>query len=261
MRHGAGPEEDEPDKVETELTRWIKKMDTAIPVEKIAKEAEAEAAKPKVIVAPSRPATPSEGAVAKAPEPTPEEIRAKHMEEIHKKAWEVYQCEKFGNFRNPPDAKDQEVKACREGNKTMAECDKQLKSNHEEKSVTKKNSGNKIVKSQIDRKAKVASKALQEKPMKEFSVEVKVKGKGENGEKEDEKVYSGKLFEKKSSKPKTKKKQEAKEQERTEKDTKEKSKNETSKICSQHAHNRTKNPISFNLSQRTADFDPSANPF
>jgi hypothetical protein len=219
MKHGAGPEEDEADKVETELTRWIKRMDTAIPVEKIAKEAEAEAAKPKVIVAPPAPATPTVTAAPKVHEPTAEEIRAKHMDEIHKKAWEVYQCEKFGNTMKPPGEGDQEAKRCLEANKTMAECEKEKETSTEiEAKRAKKKSDRKIVKSQVDRKGKAKAEG---KPLKEFSVEVKVKGKDEDGEKQSEKIYTGKLFEKKQSKPKTKKKQEVKEQERPEKANKE----------------------------------------
>jgi len=210
MKHGAGPEEDEADKVETELTRWIKRMDTAIPVEKIAKEAEAEAAKPKVIVAPPAPASPSVTAAPTVHEPTEEEIRAKHMEEIHKKAWEVYQCEKFGDTMTPPGEGDQEAKRCLETNKTMAEYETEQESRTgiEAKSAKKKKSNGKIVKSQVDRKGKAKAEG---KPRKEFSVEVKVKGKDEDGEKQSEKTYTGKLFEKKQRKPKTKKKQELKE--------------------------------------------------
>lgn len=258
MKHGAGPEEDEANKVETELTRWIKRMDTAIPVEQIAKEAEAEAAKPKVIVAPSAPATPTVTGAPKVHEPTAEEIRAKHMDEIHKQAWEVYQCEKFGNTMKPPGEGDQEAKRCHEANRTVVAGEKEARTEIAATSTKKKKTAGRIAKSQVDRKAKAKAEG---KPLKEFSVEVKVKGKGEDGEKENEKTYTGKLFEKKQGKPKTKKKPEAKEPERPEQENKEDKKNETGKICSQHAHNRTKEEISFNLSQRAESFDASANPF
>ena len=111
---------DDLNKMETELTHSIKKLDSVIPVEKIIKETEAQEAqeaKNKVIVVKRAPTTRDA-----PPEPSPEEIRAKQMQEIHKTAWETYQMEKYGNIMKSPQEEEQEKKAA-------AEAEKQRKAN------------------------------------------------------------------------------------------------------------------------------------
>lgn len=103
---GSTNEDDDLNKVETELTHSIKKLDVVIPVEQIVKKVEieeakeaAEADKPRIIVVKPAPSTPAEPIIK---EPTAAEIREQQMKEIHKTAWETYQMEKFGNTRKTP---------------------------------------------------------------------------------------------------------------------------------------------------------------
>lgn len=88
---GAASASEEP---KSELTKSIEKMDTSLPLDKIAEK------------------------VAKDKEEAEKEKaeREKAMKEIHKTAWDTYQMERFGNIVKSPE----EIKAEKEANATVS---------------------------------------------------------------------------------------------------------------------------------------------
>lgn len=85
---GSPSNSDQEETVKTELTKAIEKLDTSMPLDKVAQEATA----------------PTPKYVTEDDKHTKEDKeREKAMKEIHKTAWDTYQMEKYGNVTLTPE--------------------------------------------------------------------------------------------------------------------------------------------------------------